>query len=54
MRAVTRMQVAQHIIILAYKQLDNPVAAFSYGQQIAKISTLEAGLIASKAELSGL
>jgi cation/acetate symporter len=39
---------------LAYKQLGNPVAAISYGQQIAKISALEEGLITSKSELSVL
>ena len=64
MRAVTWTQVAQYIIIilaflipvswLAYKQLGNPIAAFSYGQQIAKISALEDGLMSSTAELSVL
>jgi cation/acetate symporter len=60
MRAVTWTQVAQYIIIilaflipvswLAYKQLGNPIAAVSYGQQIAKISVLEEGLIRSPVE----
>ncbi len=64
MRAVTWTQVAQYVIIilaflipvswLAYKQLGNPVAAVSYGQQIAKINALEDGLINSTAELSVL
>jgi cation/acetate symporter len=60
MRAVTWTQVAQYIIIilaflipvswLAYKQLGNPIAAVSYGQQIAKISVLEEDLIRSPVE----
>ena len=64
MRAVTWTQVAQYVIIilaflipvswLAYKQLGNPVAAISYGQQIAKISALEDGLMNSTAEMSVL
>jgi cation/acetate symporter len=64
MRAVTWTQVAQYVIIilaflipvswLAYKQLGNPIAAVSYGQQIAKISALEDGLMNSTAELSVL
>jgi cation/acetate symporter len=64
MRAVTWTQVAQYVIIilaflipvswLAYKQLGNPIAAVSYGQQIAKISALEDGLMHSTAEISVL
>ena len=64
MRAVTWTQVAQYVIIilaflipvswLAYKQLGNPIAAVSYGQQIAKISALEDGLMNSIAEISVL
>lgn len=60
MRAVTWTQVAQYIIIilaflipvswLAYKQLGNPLAPLTYGQQIGKISALEDQLIASSAE----
>jgi cation/acetate symporter len=64
MRAVTWTQVAQYVIIivaflipvswLAYKQLGNPVAALSYGQQIAKISALEDGLMKSLPEIAVL
>lgn len=64
MKAVTWTQVAQYVIIilaflipvswLAYKQLGNPIAAISYGQQIAKITALEDELIHSSAEQSVL
>lgn len=62
MRAVTWTQVAQYIIIilaflipvswLAYKQLGNPLAPLTYGQQIGKITSLEEHLIASPAEMA--
>jgi cation/acetate symporter len=64
MRAVTWTQVAQYVIIilaflipvswLAYKQLGNPIAAVSYGQQIAKITALEDRLMTSLPEISVL
>ena len=64
MRAVTWTQVAQYVIIilaflipvswLAYKQLGNPIAAVFYGQQIAKISALEDGLMKSLPEIAVL
>jgi cation/acetate symporter len=64
MRAVTWTQVAQYLIIilaflipvswLSYKQLGSPIAALSYGQQIAKITTLEDGLMTSLPEMAVL
>lgn len=60
MRAVTWTQVAQYVIVilaflipvswLAYKQLGNPLATITYGQQIGKISALEERLMSSPAE----
>jgi cation/acetate symporter len=60
MRAVTWTQVTQYVVIilaflipvswLAYKQLGNPVAPLSYGQQLPKIAELERNLIDSPAE----
>jgi len=60
MRAVTWTQVTQYVVVilaflipvswLAYKQLGNPVAPLSYGQQLPKIAELERQLMASPAE----
>lgn len=60
MRAVTWTQIAQYVILilaflipvswLAYKQVGNPLATIAYGQQISKITALEAQLMASPAE----
>lgn len=60
MRAVTWTQVAQYAVIilaftvpvswLSYKQLDNPFAAFAYGQQLPKIAQMEQDILASPAE----
>lgn len=62
MRAVTWTQVAQYVIVilaflipmswLAYKQLGNPLATITYGQQIGKITALEELLMSSPAEQS--
>ena len=62
MRAITWTQVAQYVILLlaflipvswlAYKQVGNPMAPWVYGQQMAKIRSLEQGLTASPAEQS--
>lgn len=60
MRAVTWTQVTQYVVImlaflipvswLAYKQIGNPFAPLSYGQQLQKITALERELIRSPAE----
>lgn len=60
MRAVTWTQVTQYVVLilaflipvswLAYKQLDNPLAPFVYGQQLQKIADLEIKLGQSLAE----
>ena len=60
MRAVTWTQVAQYVVLtlafglpvswLAYKQLGNPLAPFVYGQQLDKITAIEAQLARSVAE----
>ena len=60
MRAITWTQVAQYVIILlafliplswlAYKQLGTPLAPLVYGQQMAKITALEAQLREDPAE----
>lgn len=61
MRAVTWTQVTQYVVLilaflipvswLAYKQVGNPLAPFVYGQQLQKISALEAQLAHSPAEM---
>jgi cation/acetate symporter len=60
MRAITWTQVAQYVVMfltflipvswLAYKQMGNPLAPLVYGQQLAKIATLEDQLINSPQE----
>jgi cation/acetate symporter len=60
MRAVTWTQVTQYVVLilaflipvswLAYKQLGNPIAPAVYGQQLAKIASLERQLTESAAE----
>lgn len=60
MRAVTWTQVTQYVLIilaflipvswLAYKQVGNPFAPLSYGQQLQKIATMERQLLDSPAE----
>ncbi len=60
MRAVTWTQAVQYWVMilaflipvswLAYKQVGNPLAPFSYAQQLQKISALEQGLMDSPAE----
>jgi len=60
MRAVTWTQAVQYWVMilaflipvswLAYKQVGNPLAPFSYGQQLEKIATLEQALINSPSE----
>lgn len=60
MRAITWTQVAQYIVLLmaflipvswlAYKQLGNPFAPLAYGQQLARIQTLEAALVQDPSE----
>ena len=62
MRAITWTQVAQYVVLLlaflipvswlAYKQLGNPLAPLVYGQQMAKIRSLEQTLAASPGEQS--
>lgn len=60
MRAVTWTQAVQYWVMilaflipvswLAYKQVGNPLAPISYGQQLEKINTLEKSLVQSPAE----
>jgi cation/acetate symporter len=60
MRAVTWTQATQYVLLilafllpvswLSYQQTGNPVAAFAYGQQLAKITALEGQILASPAE----
>ena len=60
MRAVTWTQATQYVLLilafllpvswLSYQQTGNPLAAVAYGQQLAKISALEAQIQASPAE----
>ncbi len=60
MRAVTWTQATQYVLLilafllpvswLSYQQTGNPLAAVAYGQQLAKISALEAKIQASPAE----
>ena len=60
MRAVTWTQVTQYLLLilafllpvswLSYKQTGNPVAALAYGQQLPKISAMEAQILSSPAE----
>ena len=66
MRAVTWTQATQYVLLilafllpvswLSYQQTGNPVAAVAYGQQLAKISVMEAQILASpvEAEVIGL
>jgi len=60
MRAVTWTQATQYVLLilafllpvswLSYQQTGNPVAAFAYGQQLAKIAAMEAHIMASPSE----
>jgi cation/acetate symporter len=60
MRAVTWTQATQYVLLilafllpvswLSYQQTGNPVAAFAYGQQLTKITMMEAQILASPAE----
>jgi cation/acetate symporter len=60
MRAVTWTQATQYVLLilafllpvswLSYQQTGNPVAAFAYGQQLAKITEMEARIMASTTE----
>ncbi len=60
MRAVTWTQATQYVLLilafllpvswLSYQQTGNPVAAFAYGQQLAKITVLEEQILASPVE----
>ena len=60
MRAVTWTQATQYVLLilafllpvswLSYQQTGNPVAAVAYGQQLAKISAMEAQILASPVE----
>jgi len=60
MRAVTWTQATQYVLLilafllpvswLSYQQTGNPIAAFAYGQQLAKITALEGQIQASPAE----
>lgn len=60
MRAVTWTQATQYVLLilafllpvswLSYQQTGNPVAAVAYGQQLAKITALEAQIQASPSE----
>jgi len=60
MRAVTWTQVTQYVVLilaflipvswLSYKQLGNPLAPWTYGQQLPKIAEMERQLMASPVE----